>query len=115
MTPLLEILMIVAVGAVTMYDFLIYDQIVRREFRELPAEWAKDGKPIGFFWVPKGGNIWTGSSARTRTVIWWAVLAPEWAQSRGDMRSLFIRLKIATVAYLSLFILIFVVFAVAPR
>jgi hypothetical protein len=105
----------VAAFLLALVGFVIYDIIIRREYREHRAEWEKDGKPIGFFWSPEEGSFFTGSFARNRTAFWWMILPPAWAKSDRGVRRLFIGLRIATVASLLLILHIFLDFAGALR
>lgn len=93
MTPLILFLLFVIFAAILLRSFFIFDDILRKEYLEHPSEWEKDGKPIGFFWVPKGGTVILGSYARSSLATKWAFSVPTWAKSRPDLVPLFAKLK----------------------
>jgi hypothetical protein len=67
-------------------DFWLFDRLVRLEHQFHRREWEKDGKPIGFFWVPSESSVWSGAFARNRCSGAWSFRTPEWM--RKDERAL---------------------------
>jgi hypothetical protein len=101
MIGLLAVLIFVAAGSVCIYAFRTFDQIVKKEYSECHAEWEKDGKPIGFFWVPRDGSVWSGSMARSGLALAWIFSSPDWA-SGSEFERLFWKLRVSVVVFWSL-------------
>ena len=72
--------------------FLLFDQLVRLEYKAHRGSWEADGQPHGFFWVPPeskllGGWMMKLSSgiASKRCSLVWLFSTPEWV--RRDERA----------------------------
>jgi len=115
MTPRTEFLLFLTAAAPLLCSFVAFDQILRKECREHPAEWEHDGKPIGFFWVPAGGSILRGSSWRSQLMFRWLFLRPEWAKPHADLAKYFWIYRLATGAYFALLVALVSVFFSSGR
>jgi hypothetical protein len=78
--------------------FITFDRILRQQYSLHHFQWVKDGKAIGFFWLPKGSSSWTGSFARSRMLFGWAFCRPAWAEG-GEYAPLFRRLRISLFGF----------------
>lgn len=58
-----------------------YDRILKAEYSSYYEQWLKDGSPIGFFWVPKGSKLISGSFSRGRLSFKWSFKTPDWANN----------------------------------
>lgn len=73
--------------------FCLFDSLVKIEFERHREHWILDGKPIGFFWQPKGSGdsflslLLGGSVARSRRSMEWLFLTPDWAMTDTDVRT----------------------------
>jgi len=101
MAALIAFLIFAVAAPLCIYAFRTFDRIVKKEHSEHHAEWEKDGKPIGFFWVPKDGSVWTGSIARSRLAIAWVFSRPKWALG-DEIERLFRILRVSIVLFWSL-------------
>ena len=59
-----------------------FDGLLRIEYLKHRGQWELDGSPIGFFWVPPGGKLFPGGTARSELVSTWASARPSWVE--GD-------------------------------
>ncbi len=58
--------------------FLLFDKILRFQYKNYRIEWEKNGKAIGFLWVPPDSSLWSGSFARNTRVLSWTFGSDEW-------------------------------------
>lgn len=102
----------------TLLTFYFFDRVVRYEYHNYNEYWVADGKPIGFFWVPKesesnllGFPKISSSKARSRYSKSWIFTTPEWTKRDVKARKLLFQYKTSAIfAFLySLFWIIFVV------
>jgi len=115
MTPLILVLLFVTAAPALIYAFLVFDEILEKEYREHRTEWEKAGRPIGFFWVPKEGKVLAGSAARNRLWMSWFFSPPTWSKSRSDAAPLFKKLKIAEITFVSLWVVMMIVLFAFPK
>ncbi len=93
MTPLFVLLLSAVFIISTLRSMVVFDEILQEEYMKFRAAWEIDGRPIGFFWVPKEGKVLSGSMARSSLAIRWSFSTPGWAKSQGDLVLLFKKLK----------------------
>ena len=86
----------IALGVCALRSF---DRVLEWEYRECRAEWARDGKPVGFFWDPPEGTYFGGSYSRLRVALKWVFTRPDWVRAHGKAEQLFRRFKIAVHAF----------------
>jgi hypothetical protein len=86
-------LVFLALFPVLIAAFIVFDKLIWLEYFSYRADWEKDGKPHGFFWVPRESRFAGGwlvrfgsSSAHWRNSFAWLFSTPEWM--RGDDRAL---------------------------
>jgi hypothetical protein len=115
MTPTVLFILTGIFAVSLLRSFAVFDTILRKEYRGHPLIWEKDGKPIGFFWVPKGGEILSGSLARSRLAMKWSFATPSWAESENELLPLFKKLKRAAILNLCIWAAFIVVLVVAPK
>jgi hypothetical protein len=65
-------------AAALLVSFRLFDRLVRMEFSDRRGDWEQHGCPIGFFWVPHGTPVISGSFARTALLSEWSHAAPRW-------------------------------------
>jgi hypothetical protein len=58
--------------------FILFDLIVRLEYKFHVEDWEKDQRPVGFLWRPRGAGVWSGSIARSRLASSWVFNTPVW-------------------------------------
>jgi hypothetical protein len=88
--------------------FLIFDQLVKLEYRKYRTEWEKDGKPHGFFWKPPESPLVRGAMATNRLSLYWLFRSPAWMKQNPSAVSLAKWLRIC-VAIWNLGIIVLVV------
>ena len=76
----------------TLFTFYLFDRVIKWEYINYKKCWIADGKPIGFFWVPKESKTkflgipkLTSSNARSRYALYWIFTTPEW--TKGDSQA----------------------------
>lgn len=74
-------------------EFIIFDILIRKEYRDNYDLWERDGKPFGFFWVPKESRGFflpkiRCQMARGRLMSSWFFSTPLWM--KYDKKSLFL-------------------------
>ena len=74
--------------------FLLFDEILRIQYKQHYSEWLRDGKPYGFFFVPKetktffgapGLRSWLAMQRRCLTLNW---RTPSWARQEPKVLKL---------------------------
>lgn len=96
-------------------SFVVFDVVVRAEYTRHRAEWERDGRPHGFFWVPQEVRGWLSaptarsSLARARCSLWWAINPPRWAQHDNKVRRVLYGYRLTLCSNL----IAFVVFAMS--
>jgi hypothetical protein len=73
----------------------LFDRLLRLERERYPAEWARDGAPMGFFWVPAGAHLFWGGFARAAVNFRWAFRTPAWARQDEQAKRLLWEMRIA--------------------
>ena len=58
-------------GAFLVAGFLLFDKVLKFQYRNYRSEWEKAGKPIGFFWIPSESILFGGSIQRSVRVLSW--------------------------------------------
>lgn len=58
--------------------WLFYDLLIRIESKRLPLDFAKDGKPLGWFYSPSGAPFFRGTISRNRLIWKWILQKPAW-------------------------------------
>lgn len=82
---MITVLTIAFFGSVLLAAFLVFDRLVRLEYRSYRRNWDADGQPHGFFWVPpevKRFGGWAVSLrsdfASKRCSHVWLFSTPDW-------------------------------------
>ena len=71
---------------------IIFDQIVKMEYREFKSQWDIDGKPRGFFWIPS--DVENSTIAFWRCWFSWTFITPEWIRKSGKAYKFIIYFRI---------------------
>jgi hypothetical protein len=86
-----------------LFTFYLFDRVVKLEYNEYKKYWEMDGKPIGFFWIPKeseskflGIPALTSSVARSRLCMKWIFLTPTWTLGDEKASRLILHYRIFT-------------------
>jgi uncharacterized membrane protein YesL len=61
--------------------FVVFDLIVRLEYKRHRNVWETDQCPVGFFWRPRKARVWAGSLSRSKLASEWLYSTPEWIAS----------------------------------
>ncbi len=84
--------------------FYLFDGVVKFEYRNYRKNWIADGKPIGFFWVPKEARgkflelpKIRSSFARSRCSGSWIYATPEWAKGDAQAGKLLLRYRLTAI------------------
>ena len=88
-SPLIFILLL----PILFSSFIVFDLLVRLEYKSYPKDWLADGKPHGFFWVATESRVIGGwlvklgsSIAFNRCAMKWLFWTPDWMH--GDEKAL---------------------------
>ncbi len=65
--------------AALVLSFLCFDALLRKQCKDYPEEWKRDGCPWGFFLFTRSGSIWEGCKARNVILRKWLFTRPDWA------------------------------------
>ncbi len=95
----LPFLLLLLLSPVLIGAFLIFDRLVRLEYREYNGEWENDGKPIGFFWKPPGAMEDMLAIARTKLCFQWLFKSPHWMLQNPQAMSLVKWLRICVAIW----------------
>ena len=86
--------------------FIVFDRLVRLEYSDHRRAWEADGRPHGFFWVPRevtfagGWLVSLGSSAaRMRKSYVWLFSTPDWVRTDNNARRLLYWLRILVLTW----------------
>ena len=66
----------------------LFDRLLRLEHERYPAEWARDGMPIGWLWRPAAARPIRGFFARTLASATWLFRTPAWVGRDEDANRL---------------------------
>lgn len=87
-----------------LFVFYLFDRIVKLEHSDHKKHWLNDGRPIGFFWVPKeseseflGLPKLTAARARNRLSGKWFFITPDWAVYDKQASKMFRQYRIFAV------------------
>jgi|SRR6185436_3723174 len=103
---MITILAIAFLALVLLEAFLMFDCLVRLEYRSYKSNWEADGRPHGFFWVPpevKRLGGWTVSFrsdfASKRCSYVWLFSTPSWVRNDVKARQLLYWLRILVIVW----------------
>jgi hypothetical protein len=89
--------------------FGTFDLVLRFQFKNLPDEWARDGKAIGYYWFfPSGSTLFRGSFARDIRMLSWTFGTPTWAAAIPRIRRLLLIMRICVFISYALMIVFFI-------
>jgi hypothetical protein len=75
--------------------FYYYDRILKTEYSKYHDQWLADGSPLGFFWVPKGSKLFTGSFSRGALSFQWLFRNPKWAMDDKTVLQYLFKLRLS--------------------
>ena len=67
------------------WSFMISDRLLRLQYELHHDAWIADGRPLGFFWAPKGASKWAGSFARTSVSFSRLIQTPVWCRDDPNL------------------------------
>jgi hypothetical protein len=89
----------------------IFDQLIKREYYLYYECWKRDGKPIGFLWIPPEVKVLGGLAARPGSIFAfqkltfiWTFRTPQWMRDDGEALRLLRRYRILNVVWYVAFI-----------
>ena len=101
------IIFFILTGIILLFCFITFDELVKCQKRDFYNIWVEDGKPYGFFWIPKESNLFKGSMARNRLSIQWLFNTPDWVRESEYATKLLLRMRISTILwYMALLIIV---------
>lgn len=84
-------------------SFVLFDQLVRREYAEHKRDWSVDGNPHGFFFVPlESWSFWAnflGGISSHRCAMKWLFSTPEWVRHDARARWLLRFYRVAVLSF----------------
>jgi hypothetical protein len=75
--------------------FYYYDRILKTEYSNYHDQWLSDGSPLGFFWMPKGAKLFSGSFSRGALSFRWLFKNPKWAINDKTVLQYLLKLRIS--------------------
>jgi hypothetical protein len=76
-----------AAGALfVLIAFVLFDRVLRFQFENFHTEWETQGKAIGFFWLPEGSSIISGSLQRGIRLLSWTFAGEEWMKNEPTVK-----------------------------
>ena len=115
---MVNVLAILFVALVLLAAFIMFDRIVRLQYRSYRRDWEADGQPHGFFWVPRevrtvGGWIIKGHSsiASRRLAFVWLFSTPAWARKDENAKRLLFWLRVFVATWnISVLLIAFLIY-----
>src|SRR5437870_3702992 len=100
------ILAIAFFGSVLLTAFLMFDQLVRLEYRSYRRNWEADGQPHGFFWIPPevrrlggwGVSLRSGFASKRCSYVW-LFSTPDWVRKDEKAKQLLHWLRILVIVW----------------
>jgi len=78
------------------WHFLLFDRLVRYEYKNFRETWEQNGRPFGFFWKPPHYGLRVSPMrhmARDRCAVMWLFVTPLWMEHDDKARVLVSRLR----------------------
>ena len=72
---------ILLITGTSLANWILFDCLVKIEYRLFPLDWIKDGRPAGFFYRPSGAPVFWGSVSRSLTLRRWFSKKPVWVRN----------------------------------
>jgi hypothetical protein len=114
---MITVLVISFLGLILLASFLTFDRLVYIEYKSYRRNWEADGKPHGFFWIPRevtrlGGRIIgvRSSIASQKCAFVWVFSTPNWVRENESASRLLLRFRLLFGVWnlTSLLILLFI-------
>ena len=87
-------------------SFIAFDRLVWLEYHSYRKQWDEDGRPHGFFFVPReirilgGLGVRLGSTLAFQRCAWmWLVSTPDWAKDNALARRLLLVLRVSVAVW----------------
>jgi hypothetical protein len=80
---------------------IMFDLLIRHQYRRHRSHWEKDGRPVGMFGVPPGASRWRGVRARRRCFWRWAFFTPPWVNYDREALTLLLWFRVAFAVLVS--------------
>jgi hypothetical protein len=80
---------------------IMFDLLIRHQYRRHRSHWEMDGRPIGMFRVPPGASRWRGGVARNRCFKRWAFFTPAWVSNDREALTLLLWVRVAFAVLMS--------------
>ncbi|MGI8670419.1 MAG: hypothetical protein ACR2J3_11355 [Aridibacter sp.] len=77
---------------------VLFDILIRIEYKSHNSYWVKDGKPIGFIFVPHEASIFSGSIKRKRLGIYWYFVTPVWVYNDSNAQKILTLYRLAGIS-----------------
>lgn len=61
--------------------FVLFDRILRFQYQSFREEWEKQGKAIGFWWIPPNSSLFSGSLQRAVRSLSWTFGSEDWMKT----------------------------------
>lgn len=97
--------------AVLIYAFVMFDRLLRAEYRQHRVAWVNDGRPAGFFWRAEECSFVSSHIARARLAFAWLFSTPTWAAGSAPLLGILRRLRLAVLIWNVGFLAWFAIFA----
>jgi hypothetical protein len=97
--------------SLAMWACWTFDQLIVREHALYHGHWRRDGKPIGFLYIPREARVLGGWAIRPGSVfalhkltLVWLFSTPQWMRDDGEALRLLRRWRILNIVYAMAFL-----------
>ncbi len=89
--------------------FFLFDKILKFQYENYRSEWEKDGKASGFFWNAPESKIFSGSLARSISILSWTFGNNLWMKNEPQIVRTALLMRLSTFLFwvLGFFLFIF--------
>ncbi len=107
--PYLLVIFLFPLIAVLFYAFVLFDRLLRAEYKQHRSAWVTDGRPSGFFWRAQECDFLLSKLARLRLTFVWLFRTPPWVASSPSLAAMLWRLRFAVLVWNIGILVLFVV------
>ena len=79
-------LIFILAASLVLVSFGLFDRILRFQVENFQSDWEKEGKPIGFFWIPEDSSFISGSFQRSVRLLSWTFWSEPWMKNEPTVK-----------------------------
>jgi hypothetical protein len=97
--PAFVIFFVIFAGPWLLYSFVLFDRLVREEYREHRQLWDADGRPRGFFWRAPECSDFGSSMAMNRLNLVWLFRTPAWIEHSAPYKAWLNQMRVCVAVW----------------